>query len=785
MGFRRAMMMASNYVRSVIQNFTIRTSNLNAEYEEDYCLERNLDDLNKKDLLYNTSLVITPNSYNERFLYATLPNTSLGNISFTRNTFAQRMNSLGIIETVPSENLLISSATFPTQNVNVNSGGTYTLSFYGTGSTSLTGSYIGSLSGTGVSDRVSLTFTVSVSGTLTLTKSGTVTLGQLTQTSTIQPYFPTTNRLNIPRLNYQQINRPRTNVFAYSEPISGDTGVPADTGLIVYSAHTWGINNFETCIKYDYTGSTNTSRYGKSLLTFQGITYVLSAYILMDDNTEPQIGTGATADFAVVLAGNPITSLVLKENVYSNVWRIAYQVNLGRSSLSNNGIVKYTTNSPKGFRTTGWQLEAYGKLTSYIKTNGVYFSKSSELSELTTCPTLLLEPLATNNITYSENFSQWSNENSPIITSNVSTSPDGAMSADTIQSNSVVNYQTIYQTIPITSTTGSTIVSYSIFVKKEQSPETNYGGIGLDFSASTGILRKEAWVIIDAYNGTVTPSITIPDSPATGLTINEIIIQDFVTYWRVGMVATDYGSNSILTSPALTCRYYSTLSTDGVSNSPGTGSTRTIWGAQLELTYTTFGGLGSNAIPTSYIPTTGSTSTRVADTLTINNVTTNNMMISDVGGTYGTFYVENNTFTPVPITSTPSFAGNSQVNLIFFQSSGGTTTYIRMRQSTSFYPEMISSPATSSYTFALGGGTLAYDYNKTVLSINGNKVKMFQNGVQFLNTSGGTEVLMTSGGTPNLDKIVITPGRNGASIKKMALYNTVLPDSDCLNLSTI
>jgi hypothetical protein len=112
MSFRRAMMMASNYVRSLIQSFVIKTSALNAWYEADYCLERSLDNMNVKNLLYNASLVITPNSYKESNLYAVIPNSSIGNITFTRNSTATKLNSSGFVEVVPSQNLLQYSQQF-------------------------------------------------------------------------------------------------------------------------------------------------------------------------------------------------------------------------------------------------------------------------------------------------------------------------------------------------------------------------------------------------------------------------------------------------------------------------------------------------------------------------------------------------------------------------------------------------------------------------------------------------------------------------------------------------
>ena len=74
-------------------------------------------------------------------------------------------------------NLINGMAAPVTQNVTV-AAVAHTLSFYGTGSITLSGVATGTLAGTGANNRVTLTFTPTA-GTLTLTVSGTVTRAQL------------------------------------------------------------------------------------------------------------------------------------------------------------------------------------------------------------------------------------------------------------------------------------------------------------------------------------------------------------------------------------------------------------------------------------------------------------------------------------------------------------------------------------------------------------------------------------------------------------------------------
>lgn len=136
-------------------------------------------------------------------------------VTFTRASSATRTNASGLIETVSSNvarfdhdpvtlaargllieeartNLLLNSATLSTQNVTVTAVA-HTLSFYGTGTVTLSGaSTAGPLVGGGAyPTRSTLTFTPSA-GTLTLTVTGTVQNAQLEVGGFATSWVPTT-----------------------------------------------------------------------------------------------------------------------------------------------------------------------------------------------------------------------------------------------------------------------------------------------------------------------------------------------------------------------------------------------------------------------------------------------------------------------------------------------------------------------------------------------------------------------------------------------------------------
>lgn len=97
---------------------------------------------------------------------------------------------LGVLIENASTNILLNTLTLSTQSATV-SALQYTLSFYGTGTITLSGTHSATIVGTGVfPNRVTYVFTPTV-GTLTLTVTGTVQRAQLELGSTATSYIPT------------------------------------------------------------------------------------------------------------------------------------------------------------------------------------------------------------------------------------------------------------------------------------------------------------------------------------------------------------------------------------------------------------------------------------------------------------------------------------------------------------------------------------------------------------------------------------------------------------------
>ncbi len=402
------------------------------------------------DLLNKASLVMIPSGYKEDVVYSAIPTDGSGDLSFTRASNGTRINSAGLVEVTPWnlaqysedfsnviwESVAVSvsantttapngtntadTATIATagghnlrQNISVSPNTVYTFSFYVKRGTA-TGLSYSVYNNTGLQDivpatsyysqtsssqwtRISVTFTTPSNCTQIYiyplrdgSSTGTVFLwgAQLNIGSTAKPYFPTTDRLNVPRLTYQNggggcpsllLEKQSTNLALYSEQFDNAAWTKYESTITANATTSLDgtqnadllLDNSSTDAHSAYqviTASAGTLTWSVYAKAQNNNFLIISAYTGSHNRTWFNLSTGAVGTNA---SGNTATIENMGNGWYRCIVSRAYVSGtlvqeVGTSKTD--GVFSYTGNGADGIYIWGAQLEASSYPTSYILT---------------------------------------------------------------------------------------------------------------------------------------------------------------------------------------------------------------------------------------------------------------------------------------------------------------------------------------------------------------------------------------------------------------------------------
>jgi hypothetical protein len=349
--------------------------------------------------------------------------------------------------------------------------------------------------------------------------------------------------------------------------------------------------------------------------------------------------------------------------------------------------------------------------------------KAKELQK----PSLLLEPQSTNLVTFSEDFSGYTTNNSS-ISSNVISSPDGSLSASKLIENTATAEHTIQKQVSVTS---GNAYSISVFVKKDEISSVQFGFTGSNFASPT---RS----IFDIENGIITTNVS-----------NTASIQNYGNGWYKLKVTNTTNATGTAMLILQTIK-------SGQANYTGDGvSGFYMWGLQWE----------QQAYCTSYIPTSGSTVTRNQD------LANNAGQLGVFNDTEGVLYLEiafnNETTNSIAI----SDGGNN--NRVTFSSSGTINRYK--------YQLRVANVAQCNFHLLAIDNT--QDFNKYAVTYKPNYFSVWCNGVRTgQDTSGITfpsgtlNTFLFARGNQNSDRFY---GR----IRQVKAYRRFLTDAELQELT--
>lgn len=167
---------------------------------------------------------------------------------------------------------------------------------------------------------------------------------------------------------------------AYQKTVATTTEWGANQNLVTYSEGV--VSTLESSVVVTNAGTTitgyaNSIQFGDNTVTRlayrtypykTGETYTISVIVQMDDNNAPVVGlNNSSGDFCLVGASRVTTSTPVVTSLGGNVYRVSSSI-VTTNTPPSWGVIKYTTQSSKGFRITAMQLNEGSVAQNYIRT---------------------------------------------------------------------------------------------------------------------------------------------------------------------------------------------------------------------------------------------------------------------------------------------------------------------------------------------------------------------------------------------------------------------------------
>ena len=406
------------------------------------------------------------------------------------------------------------------------------------------------------------------------------------------------------------IEKVRTNLALYSEDFADATWAKINSASATGNTAV-APNGTTTADTITGGGSSSTSRVRQSFAFVAGAEYAVSIYVKANNSLTGRLATlngGGTTRTSVTFTntsgvvaisgstGGGVTDI---EDVGSGWYRISHQIVINDQTTLD--FFPDISGTNLSWYVWGAMIET-GVLTPYIgptTSAAVSVGPVSGLPRLdylnSSCPRLLLEPQRTNLALWSENFDNaaWNKTASTTITANANVSPSGYQDADTYTTTASGTGSQIYRVISVSGTTQT----LSIFIKY-------LSGSGTNLRFSIGSVESLGVNLTFSNSGATLTGVK-------GSSVNTLNIEN-------------YGNNWFRVS--ISVAYASATAEFNLFRPTGTGTDAyAIWGAQLEA---------STAYVTSYIPTLGTSVTRVADAASKTSIS------SLIGQTEGTIFAE-------------------------------------------------------------------------------------------------------------------------------------------------